>query len=319
MHERRVKKLKGGHYVATHGRLTPDPPYVHSNRGYSTDGDDSHSHRAHSEYTIAHERISPQSQSQSHYNTSRKARNGNGQQHLQHSYSHSQMGLSSSPDNGGPRPLSGPPPTRQPPRAPSALSYDQAGDAGSDIYVTSAAYKAPSEISRYSQRPVSRGAPRSVYSVASTAKTGRSGRSTTKRGAKIETMSAPNPFCPNVKGVCCLMLLLNLGLILVTLGFVIVVQFYEPVYVWVLGIIFLIFGFLTLIGCMIYCVYVCRDAKTPSQVRNEDLYWTRHWQKNIGYTPQEINYKADKYDAYSDRYSVSKLSGKYSDRESQRY
>lgn len=45
-------------------------------------------------------------------------------------------------------------------------------------------------------------------------------------------MSAPNPFCPNVKGVCCLMLLLNLGLILVTLGFVIVVQFYEPVYVW---------------------------------------------------------------------------------------
>lgn len=79
---------------------------------------------------------------------------------------------------------------------------------------------------------MSRGAPRSVYSVASTAKTGRSGRSTTKRGAKIETMSAPNPFCPNVKGVCCLMLLLNLGLILVTLGFVIVVQFYEPVYVW---------------------------------------------------------------------------------------
>lgn len=115
------------------------------------------------------------------------------------------------------------------------------------------------------------------------------------------------------------MLLLNFGLILVTLGFVIVVQFYEPLYVWILGIVFLVFGFLTLIGCMIYCVYVFRDAKTPSQVRNEDLYWTRHWQKNIGYTPQEINYKADKYDAYSDRYSVSKLSGKYSDRESQRY
>lgn len=88
-----------------------------------------------------------------------------------------------------------------------------------------------SRYSRYSHRPPSR-APRSVYSVASTAKTGRSARSTTKRGAKIETMSAPNPFCPNVKGVCCLMLLLNLGLILVTLGFVIVVQFYEPFYVW---------------------------------------------------------------------------------------
>lgn len=45
-------------------------------------------------------------------------------------------------------------------------------------------------------------------------------------------MSAPNPFCPNVKGVCCLMLLLNLGLILVTLGFVIVIQFIEPLFVW---------------------------------------------------------------------------------------
>lgn len=38
------------------------------------------------------------------------------------------------------------PPTRAPPRAPSALSYDHGGDTGSDIYVTSAAYKAPSEI-----------------------------------------------------------------------------------------------------------------------------------------------------------------------------
>uniref|UniRef100_A0A1A9VE99 Uncharacterized protein n=2 Tax=Glossina TaxID=44049 RepID=A0A1A9VE99_GLOAU len=317
MQERRVKKIKGGHYVATHGRLTPDPPYVHSNRGYSTDGEESHrapSERTMSEYTITHERTSPQG----HYNSSRKNRlNGQSNGHYHHHHHHHHQ--SSVVDSGGPRPLNGPPPQRIPPRAPSALSYDHGGDAGSDIYVTSAAYKAPSEISRYSHRPASRGGPRSVYSVASTAKTGRSARSTTKRGAKIETMSAPNPFCPNVKGVCCLMLLLNLGLILVTLGFVIVVQFYEPVYVWILGIIFLIFGFLTLIGCMVYCVVVCRDAKTPSQVRNEDLYWTRHWQKNIGYTPQEINYKADKYDAYSDRYSVSKMSGKYSDRESNRY
>lgn len=38
------------------------------------------------------------------------------------------------------------PPNRIPPRAPSALSYDHGGDTGSDIYVTSAAYKAPSEI-----------------------------------------------------------------------------------------------------------------------------------------------------------------------------
>ncbi|XP_037936303.1 uncharacterized protein LOC119670208 [Teleopsis dalmanni] len=299
MHERRVKKIKSGHYVATHGRLTPDPPYVHSNRGYSTDGEESHrapSERTMSEYTIAHERSSPHGQ---HYNSSRKSR-VNISQHTNNTNSRSLMGST-------------------PMRTSSVLSYDHGGDAGSDIYVTSGAYKAPSEISRYSHRPHSRGGPRSVYSVASTAKTGRSSRSTTKRGAKIETMSAPNPFCPNIKGVCCLMLLLNLGLILVTLGFVIVVQFYEPLYVWVLGIIFLVFGFLTLIGCMVYCVYVCHDAKTPSQIRNEDLYWTRHWQKNIGYTPQEINYKADKYDAYSDRYSVSKISGKYSDRESNRY
>lgn len=51
-------------------------------------------------------------------------------------------------ENGGPRSL-GPtngPPTRLPPRAPSALSYDHGGETGSDIYVTSAAYKAPSEI-----------------------------------------------------------------------------------------------------------------------------------------------------------------------------
>lgn len=145
-----------------------------------------------------------------------------------------------------------------PPRAPSALSYDHGGDTGSDIYVTSAAYKAPSEIryiiwkiaitkidiqylrniyylSRYTvhhtSRAPSRGGPRSLYSVASSAKTGRSNRSR-RAGAQVELMSAPNPFCPNVKGVCCLMLLLNLGLILVTLGFVIVIQFMEPLFVW---------------------------------------------------------------------------------------
>lgn len=217
--------------------------------------------------------------------------------------------------NGGPRrPPSTGPPSRIPPRAPGG--YDQSG-ADSDIYVSSAAYRAPSEMSRYS---APRG-PRSLYSVASTTRTGRSGRSR-QAGARIEAMSAPNPFCPNVRGVCCLMLLINLGLILVTLGFVIVIQFVEPVFVYILGIVFLIFGFLTLIGSMVYCVIVCRDAKTPSQIRNEDLYWTKHWQKSVGYTPQnEINYKGDRDrygggdGAYSDRYSVSKMSGKYSDRD----
>ncbi|XP_065161020.1 uncharacterized protein [Atheta coriaria] len=201
-----------------------------------------------------------------------------------------------------------------PPRASSALSRHSAGyDNGSDIYVTSGAYKSPSEISR------SRGAP-SHYSyrsarapsIASTAKT----RNSRKAGVTIETMAAPNPFCPNIKGMCCLMLLLNLGIILVTLGFVIVIQFFEPAYVWFLGIVFLIFGFLTLIGSLIYCVVVCRDAKRPDEIHPEDLYWTHHWQKSFGTVPpSEVHYKtSEKYadDRYSDRYSVSKLSGKYS-------
>lgn len=81
----------------------------------------------------------------------------------------------------------------------------------------------------------------------------------------------------------------------------------------ILGIVFLVFGFATLIGSMIYCVFVCRDVKTPKQLRNEDLYWTKHYQKNIGYTPHEIDYKTD-----PDGYSVSKMSGKYSDRGSSR-
>ncbi|KAL1402787.1 hypothetical protein quinque_005219 [Culex quinquefasciatus] len=323
IHERTVKKVKGNHYVATHGgRDTVDLPYAQANRGYSTDGEDSQrapSDRTVSEYTVANERATPPTA------PSRKSRGGSHGAH--------------NGNGGGPRPLSSPP-TRAPPRAPSALSYDHgggtggggggggAGETGSDIYVTSAAYKAPSEISRYSahrnnpqhhhHHPSSRG-PRSVYSVASTAKTGRSSR---RHGAKVEAMSAPNPFCPNVKGVCCLMLLLNLGLILVTLGFVIVMQFMEPLFVWILGVVFLVFGFATLIGSMIYCVIVCRDAKTPEQLRNEDLYWTKHWQKSIGYTPHEIDYKTDRFDErdrYSDRFSVSKMSGKYSDRDITRY
>lgn len=81
---------------------------------------------------------------------------------------------------------------------------------------------------------------------------------------------------------------------------------------------FLIFGFLTLIGSLIYCVIVCKDVKSPKEVSPEDLYWTHHWQKHIG--SPEIHYKAeDKYpdDRYSDHYSVSKYSAKYSDRDQQ--
>ncbi|XP_045450730.1 uncharacterized protein LOC123659571 [Melitaea cinxia] len=185
-------------------------------------------------------------------------------------------------------------------------------DSGSEVYVTSAAYRPPSEISRQSR------APRSVYSyrsavAPSVASTHRS-KVSRKAGVKVDAMAAPNPFCPNVKGMCCLMLLLNLGLILVTLGFVIVLQFFEPLFVWILGIVFLIFGFITLVGSLIYCVVLCRENPYPRYP--DDFYWTHHWSKTIG--PSEIHYSAsekpyrqnghDRYNKYN--------GGKYSDRES---
>ncbi|XP_047349539.1 uncharacterized protein LOC124949061 isoform X5 [Vespa velutina] len=193
-----------------------------------------------------------------------------------------------------------------------SASHGNICDNGSDIYVTSAAYRTTSEISRgshHSLAPSSRMDHRasSHYSYGS----GRSGISTVKTqtlrkdGIIIETMSTPNPFCPNTKGICCLMLLLNLGLILVTLGFVIVIQFFQPLIVWILGIVFLVFGFLTLIGSLVYCVHVFRNANHPHDINPEDLYWTRYWQKQVGSAP-EVFYKAeDKYqeDGYSDHYS----------------
>lgn len=53
---RSKNRIKGAHYVATHGRGTPEPPYAHANRGYSTDGEESHrapSERTLSEYTVS--------------------------------------------------------------------------------------------------------------------------------------------------------------------------------------------------------------------------------------------------------------------------
>lgn len=212
--ERTARKVRKGHYVASpHNNHNngSSPPYVSSNRAYFSDGDESRapSERTLSEYTMSHERTTTPPQA-----PARKSRD------------------KSRVYADGPRSLSSPPPTRPPPRAPSAMSYDHGGENG-DIYVTSAAYKTPSEISRYSMphRTYNMHKPRSVYSVASSRKTGRSNTSR-RMGAKVEAMSAPNPFCPNLRGICCLMLLINLGLILVTLGFVIVIQFVEPLFVW---------------------------------------------------------------------------------------
>ncbi|XP_075978973.1 uncharacterized protein LOC142978418 [Anticarsia gemmatalis] len=197
-------------------------------------------------------------------------------------------------------------------RRPHTNGSPRAGDSGSEVYVTSAAYRPPSEISRQSR------APRSVYSyrsavAPSVASTHRS-KVSRKAGVKVDAMAAPNPFCPNVKGMCCLMLLLNLGLILVTLGFVIVLQFFEPLFVWILGIVFLIFGFITLVGSLIYCVVLCRENPYPRYP--DDFYWTHHWSKTIG--PSEIHYSASEKqyikNGHGDRYN--KYNGKYSDRES---
>ena len=56
---------------------------------------------------------------------------------------------------------------------------------------------------------------------------------TSKRGGiVIESMRAPHPMCPNTRSCCCLMLLFNLGLLLVCLGFVIVLQLNDPPFVW---------------------------------------------------------------------------------------
>jgi hypothetical protein len=225
--ERTARKVRKGHYVAaphnsSSNNNSPSPPYASStNRAYFSDGDDSRapSERTLSEYAMTNERTTPpqapmrKSRSSDKSSPSKSLRNG--------TYAE------------GPRSLSSPP-SRPPPRAPSALSYDHGGETG-DIYVTSAAYKTPSEISRYSMphrtyhhHPAK---PQSVYSVASSRRTGRS-HTSRRAGAKLEAMSAPNPFCPNLRGICCLMLLINLGLILITLGFVIVIQFVEPFFVW---------------------------------------------------------------------------------------
>lgn len=85
---------------------------------------------------------------------------------------------------------------------------------------------------------------------------------------------------------------------------------------------FLVFGFIALNVSLIYCVSVCKDMKSPKEVAMQDNYWTHHWQKNFGLP--EIHYKSEEKfpesDRGSDKYSISKYSAKYSDKnQSQRY
>ena len=106
---------------------------------------------------------------------------------------------------------------------------------------------------------------------------------TTKAGVVVETMSAPNPFCPNTRGVCCLLVLVNLALILVAIGFIIVLQLQDPAFVWNIGIVILVFGFFTFFVALVYCMCICQESHhpRPGHPANGELYWTHHWQKNI--------------------------------------
>merc|ERR1712127_397732 len=108
-------------------------------------------------------------------------------------------------------------------------------------------------------------------------------KNTMKAGLAVETMSAPNPFCPDTKGVCCLMVLANLALILVCIGFINVLQLTDPPVIWNIGIVILIFGFVTLFITLIYCMCICQETTThkSGQPPPGELYWTHHWQKNF--------------------------------------
>jgi len=125
----------------------------------------------------------------------------------------------------------------------------------------------------------STGTHRTGVSGASTAKS----KNTMKAGLAVETMTAPNPFCPNTKGVCCLMVLTNLALILICIGFIIVLQLREPSEIWNIGFVILVAGFLTLFVTLVYCMCICQETNTrrPGYPPTGELYWTHHWQKNF--------------------------------------
>ncbi|KAL7638336.1 UNVERIFIED_CONTAM: hypothetical protein RMT77_010906 [Armadillidium vulgare] len=153
----------------------------------------------------------------------------------------------------------------------------------SEIYAATRFPRPPrSDVSHYSYRS---GPARSdIVSVKT--KTTRDGK------LVMETMTAPHPCCPNTKSVCCLMILLNLALLLICLGFIVVLQLSEPAYVWYVGIAMLIVGFLVLFGSMIYCIVVCRETEHLRAPPGE-YYWTNHWTKTVNFP--ELHYSNTQY------------------------
>merc|ERR1711931_345060 len=53
--------------------------------------------------------------------------------------------------------------------------------------------------------------------------------------------------------------------------------------VWNIGIVILVFGFVTLFITLIYCMCICQETNThkAGQPPPGELYWTHHWQKNF--------------------------------------
>merc|ERR1719350_2323040 len=160
-------------------------------------------------------------------------------------------------------------------------------------------YRPPTAMSAKSGRShTGEGAGQDTHHPPGTAMTAASGMSTVKSkntmkaGLAVETMSAPNPFCPNTRGVCCLMVLANLALILICIGFIIVLQLTDPPVIWNIGILILVFGFVTLFITLVYCMCICQETTThkSGQPPPGELYWTHHWQKN--FTIPEMSSKA---------------------------
>jgi len=156
-----------------------------------------------------------------------------------------------------------------------------ASRAASEIYANTRMPRPKSGMSQYTYRSGRSGRTGVSDGVSVKTKTTAGGK------LRVETMTAPHPCCPNTRSCCCLMILMNLALLLITLGFVVVLQLYEPIIVWYAGICMLIFGFLTMFGSMVYCVFVCREVEHLRPPPGE-LYWTNHWSKSVNVP--EIHY-----------------------------
>ncbi|XP_037094502.1 uncharacterized protein LOC119114498 [Pollicipes pollicipes] len=136
--------------------------------------------------------------------------------------------------------------------------YDPEEREASEIYAEAHQPPPVSEMSHYapSQRTYRSG----VSDGTMKTKTSRHGN------LMMETMAAPHPCCPNTKGTRADYYLLTA-----------VLQF--------IGLALLIGGFCALIFCLVYCVWVCKDAQRAND--QGELYWTHHWQKQWGYQPSE--------------------------------